>query len=114
MDPNEKEEVPVPRWPLLVVTVDLMNSGDRIYLTAHFKTHISVIKDMIETQTGISMEENCLVYFGKVMDEGLTLNDYHVSRFQGTINVHDKGDTRKYNILFALYRSDILWVWNAF
>ena len=116
MDPNEKEEVPVPRWPLLVVTVNLMNSGDRISLTAHFKTHISVIKDMIETQTGISMEENCLVYFGKVMDEGLTLNDYHVSRFQGTIDVHSKGDTCKYNvsILFVLYRSDILWAWNTF
>ena len=95
---NETEEVYVPHWPLQLVTVKLMN-GDKIYLTAHhFKTLISDIKAMIESQTGISMEENCLVFVGKVMDEGLTLNDYnHARTYHHTIDVHSKGDTRKYS-----------------
>ena len=94
---EEKEEVPVPHWPLQLITVKLMN-GDKIYLNAHhYKTLISTIKTMIEAQTGISMEENCLVYVGKVMDEGLTLNDYNVRAMCHTIDVHSKGDTSKFS-----------------
>ena len=94
---EEKEEVPVPHWPLQLITVKLMN-GDKIYLTAHHhETLISTIKTMIETQTGISMEESCLVYVGKVMDEGLTLNDYNVRASRHIIDVHSKGDTSKCN-----------------
>ena len=93
---NETDEVYVPHWPLQLVTVKLMN-GDKIYLTAnHFETLISEIKTMIETETGASMDDNCLVYVGKVMDEGLTLNDYDARTSCHTIDVHSKGDTRKY------------------
>ena len=93
---EELEEVPVPRWPLVLVTVKLMN-GDKIYLTAHyFNTLISTIKTMIETQSGIPMKENCLVYLGKVLDEGLTPNDYSIRARCHTIDVHSKDDTSKY------------------
>ena len=91
----EKDEVPVPHWPLQLVTVKLLN-GDKIYLNAHhYETLISEIKTMIESQAGISMKENCLVYVGKVMDEGLTLNDYDARTHCHTIDVHSKGDPGK-------------------
>ena len=90
------EEVPVPDWPLQLITVRLMN-GEKIYLTAHhFNTLISTIKSQIEAQTRTSMKDNCLVYVGKVLDEGLTLSDYDVSEDCHTIDVHSKGDTSKY------------------
>ena len=50
---------------------------------------------MIETQTGISVEEQSLVYLGKVLDDGLTLNDYDVRSHSHTIDVHSKGDSSK-------------------
>ena len=92
---EEKEEVPVPHWPMQLLTVKLMN-GDKIYLNAHhFETLISEIVTMIESQAGISMQDNCLVYVGKVLDEGLTLNDYNVRAHCHTIDVHSKDDTSK-------------------
>ena len=92
---DDTEEVPVPNWPLQLITVRLMN-GEKIYLTAHhFKTLISTIKDQIEAQTRTSMKDNCLVYVGKVLDEGLTLSDYKVRASCHTIDVHSKDDTSK-------------------
>ena len=89
------EEVPVPKWPLVLVTVKLMN-GDKIYLTAHYyDTIISTIKTTIETQSGLLMKEHCLVYLGKVLDERLTLNNYNVRSRCHTIDVHSKDDTSK-------------------
>ena len=88
-------EVPVPDWPLQLITVRLMN-GEKIYLTAHhFKTLISTIKSQIEAQTRTPMKDNCLVYVGKVLDEGLTLNDYDVRASCHTIDVHSKEDPSK-------------------
>ena len=92
---EEQLEVPVPRWPLDLVIVKLMN-GEKIYLTAHhFDTLLSTIKTMVETQSGISMKDHCLVYLGKVLDEGLTLNDYKIRSHCHTIDVHRKDDTSK-------------------
>ena len=89
-------EVPVPHWPLQLITMKLMN-GDKIYLTAHhFNTLISTIKGMIGKQTGMSMEEHCLVYLGRIMDEELTPNEYDVNGSCHTIDVHSKGDTSKH------------------
>ena len=96
MEQEETEEVPVPHWPLQLITVKLMN-GDKIYLTAHhYETLISTIKSQIGTQTGVSMKDHCLVYVGKVLDEGLTLNDYNVRASCHTIDIHSKGDTSKH------------------
>ena len=96
-DSPSEEEVPVPHWPLQLITVRLMN-GEKIYLTAHhFNALISTIKSQIEAQTRTSMKDKCLVYVGKVLDEGLTLSDYNVRASCHTIDVHSKGDSSKYN-----------------
>ena len=57
---------------------------------------------MIESQAGISMQDNCLVYVGQVLDEGLTLNDCNVRAHYHTIDVHSKDDTGKLGLVTSL------------
>ena len=79
-------EVQLPPSPLTLIFVKLPN-GEKINLTVHPEDSISTVKARIETQAGVPVEQQTLVFLGKLLEDGLTLKDYKIHG-STTIDVH--------------------------
>ena len=79
-------EVQLPPYPLTLVFVKLPN-GEKINLTVHPEDSILTVKGRIETQAGVPVEHQALVFLGKLLEDGLTLKDYQIHGAT-TIDVH--------------------------
>ena len=81
-------EVPFPPHPLCLIYIKLP-TGEKTHLTVHPEDSILTVKERIQTKAGIPVEQQSLVFLGKLLEDGLTLKDYSV-RVTKTIDVHKK------------------------
>ena len=85
-------EVPRPPYPLRLIYVKLPN-GEKTHLTVHPEDSISTVKGRIETRAGVPVEQQSLVFLGKLLEDGLTLKDYNICEAV-TIDVHRREESK--------------------